>query len=140
MTNNQKYEGDVKLSLSPDESGIKYVQGQPVMTGGIDNAVLISLYTTPGWWANVIITNESEKLGSEYQAVTKEPIKSGQLQRIQDKAIKDLEWMINEGISEENQAESINPEADRIETTITVKRPLLGAENYEVNWDRQFGE
>jgi phage gp46-like protein len=140
MTNDQKYEGDVKLSISPEDGGIQYLNGNPVMTGGIDNAVLISLYTNPNWWGNLTRTKESEKLGSEYEEATKGVITAGKLERIQDKARFDLQWMINEGISEDNQAVSSNPEADRIETAITVTRPALGAETHEVNWDRQFGE
>lgn len=140
MTNDQKYEGDVKLSLCPDECGIQYENGNPIMTGGVDNTILVSLHTKRGWWGNLTRSKESEKYGSDYEDVNDNIITTGTLQRKQDKAINALKWMIDEGISEENTAECTNPQADRIDATIGVKIPINGAEQYEVNWDRQFGE
>jgi phage gp46-like protein len=134
------FEGDVKLSICPDECGIKYQNGNPVMTGGIDNAILISEYTAPGWWANLLISNESEKYGSEYEEAARGVITAGKLKRIQDKGEDAIQWMIKEKISSKNEVVSNNPQADRIESTIKVIRPATGAEKYEINWKRQFEE
>ena len=48
--------------------------------------------------------------------------------------------MIKEKIASKVEVISSNPQSDRIESTITVTRPAIGAEQYEINWERQFEE
>lgn len=135
------FEGDIKLFNDPDYKGIKFINGQPVMTGGIDNAVLISLGTKKGWWGNYVIKDLNTKVGSDYEdEVSNGVINMNKIAKVRTKAIKALSWMIDEGLAKKVDSEPSNPYADRIDNTIMVTRDNNVENIFEVNWDNQFLE
>jgi hypothetical protein len=57
------FSGDPRKILSPSGSDIDYEGGQPVMDAGLENQVMISLFTRPGWCGNAYLTG-AEQIGS----------------------------------------------------------------------------
>ena len=136
-----KYQGDPKITISPySDGGINYEFGQPVMDTGLENAIIISLGTLPGWWGNLLMKKESQKIGSEYDNLTHDVLNSNQIKKIEDNAESTINWMKSVGIIEKAESVINNPEADRIENTIIVKKPGGIVEIYQINWDQQFQE
>jgi phage gp46-like protein len=134
-----KYQGDPKLTISPyEDGGINYYLGQPIMDTGLENAVIISLGTKKGWWGNLLMKKESQKIGSNYDELTHDILNFNQLRKIEKETEKILSWMINEGIIESVDSVVNNPQVDRIENTITIKKAPGIVETYQLNWDQQF--
>lgn len=135
------YQGDPKLTISPySNGGINYTLGQPVMDTGLENAVVISLGTLKGWWGNLLMSKESQKIGSDYDLLTHDTLNFDQIKKIEDNAETTLNWMKTEGIIESAESLVNNPQADRIENSIAIKKPTGEVEIYQLNWDQQFQE
>jgi hypothetical protein len=60
------YSGDPRLTLSPAGADLTYRDGQPVMDAGLENYVLISLFTRPGWCGNLLLPPAS-RIGSDFE-------------------------------------------------------------------------
>jgi hypothetical protein len=60
------FSGDVKLFLTRDGSDILLNGGQPVMEQGIENLLLISLFTRRGWVGNIFHADENQ-IGSGFE-------------------------------------------------------------------------
>ena len=67
------YGGDPRLSLSPDGADLTYNGGQPVMDSGLENYVLISLFTRPGWCGNLLLA-PAQRIGSDFEEACNLPI------------------------------------------------------------------
>jgi hypothetical protein len=61
------FSGDLKLYLTPDGADMKFINGQPIMEKGVENEVLISLFTRPGWTGNIFMQPE-QRIGSDFEA------------------------------------------------------------------------
>ena len=68
------YQGDPRLFLDSDGSFLKFTGGQPVMDRGLENIVLISLFTRPGWPGNVLFQDENQKIGSDFLDIANQSI------------------------------------------------------------------
>ena len=136
-----EYQGDPKLKISPySDGGINYNYGQPDMDTGLENAVIISLGTKKGWWGNLLMQKETQKIGSDYDLLTHSIINSNQIKKIEDNAESSLNWMKSLNIIEKAESSVSNPQADRIENTIRIIKPFGLVDVFELNWDQQFQE
>jgi len=75
------YQGDPALSLTPDGADIEFVEGQPVMDQGLQNAALIAPMTEAGWCGNAIAPT-AEAIGSTFMSETRRPITRSQMDLI----------------------------------------------------------
>ncbi|GMO30780.1 MAG: hypothetical protein Pg6A_20240 [Termitinemataceae bacterium] len=58
------YEGDPRIEISNDGADLNYINGNPRMEKGLQNEILISLFTKEGWCGNVFL---SENIGCNLQ-------------------------------------------------------------------------
>jgi hypothetical protein len=84
------YQGDPKLSLGPDGSRLTFIAGQPVMDRGLENMVLISLFTKRGWCGNSLFDDPLNHVGSDFESAFGAPITVQALNDIRDAAEKAL--------------------------------------------------
>ena len=75
-------QGDIKLFILPGGVEVQYVGGQPIMDSGLENAVLIYLFTERGWALNKI-RPINEQIGSDFLAECRKPITISQIRRIE---------------------------------------------------------
>ena len=74
------FQGDPRLVLTPDGVDLEYQGGQPVMDQGVENHVLISLFTraeapdTGEPWCGNAFQPSASKLGSDFEARASQPI------------------------------------------------------------------
>jgi phage gp46-like protein len=137
-----RFQGDPKVTIGPNGAEMHFMGGQPVMDQGLENSYFISLFTKPGWWGNVLMDEESQKIGSLYEQTAKGPINLNTLTRTRDAALKSVQWAIDEGVASENLAEVTNTKTDRLETTVLAIPPgkdfqVLLATKYGASWIAQ---
>jgi hypothetical protein len=68
------YQGDPKIFVGPDGAYLLFINGQPVMDGGIENLATISLLTDPDYWGNDLWPNPVNHIGSEFENEGRKPI------------------------------------------------------------------
>lgn len=120
--NYNRFSGDPYILVTPDGAKMKFIGGQPVMDQGFENAVQISYFTKRGYWGNVLESEESKQIGSDYQSACNEPIvELKSINNVTDAAKKALKWMTDTKVSAENSVTITNPRTDylRNETIIT---------------------
>jgi len=111
------FQGDPKLFIGSDGAYIIYVNGQPIMEQGIENQILIALFTQPGWCGNALLKNENHKIGSDFMDAHIQPINMSTLNSIRLAAQRALKSDIFGDVSVLVE----NPVANKVRTTITVR-------------------
>lgn len=119
------FEGDPKLFLDENGSSLKFVGGQPIIDGGLENAVLISLFTKQGWIGNTVFPDAAVHLGSDYENSFRKVITITTILDIKQAAERALQWMIDVGVASEIIVDVVNVQSYSIQTTITIKPPTL---------------
>ena len=61
------------MILTPNGADLDYEGGQPVMDQGLENQVLISLFTRPGWCGNLFLP-PGQRIGSDFEDTCSSPI------------------------------------------------------------------
>lgn len=133
------FEGDPRLILTVNGSTLKFVGGQPVMDRGLENLVLISLFTTPGWAGNTLFRDVNQKIGSNFEIAANQPITLQSLNDIRDAAEKAL----NDPVFGKVTVAVGNPNGYRVDVNIIIEPPgediqkLLVSKN-GINWQSQI--
>jgi len=138
-------DGDPKIGIEDNGAELYFYGGQPVMDQGIENAVLISLFTADGWAGNALLTGKNEAIGSDYERfATEEAITITTLDRLAERARAALSWMVSSGLAASVNVEAINPTGRQLQVIINIVPPgggnvetLLVAKNGP-NWIAQI--
>ncbi|MCK5611174.1 phage GP46 family protein [Candidatus Pacearchaeota archaeon] len=135
-----QFDGDVAFILTPDGGQIIYSGGQPLMdAGGLENAVNISLFTGPEWWANALNENESDRqIGSDFEErIRPRAITTAYLRDVEDAARDALQWMINQKIAQTVEANAVWPELNQVDLDLLITKPdgETVTVRYELNWE-----
>jgi len=138
-----RFSGDIAVKLTENGAIMKFVNGEPVRDQGFDNAVQISLYTKNGYWGNVLETEESKKIGSDFEEVSLKPITSlSTINDNTDSITRALKWMRDTKIAKSISVTVINPRVDYVRASIIIYPPgkdaqeLLFLKNGQ-NWINQ---
>ena len=113
------FSGDPALILNANGSSLVFKGGQPVMDQGLENLSLISLFTEPGWYGNVFLTDPDQQIGSNFMASTKGPITLTTLNNVRQAADKALE---NPAYGK-REIEVSNPNSHNLSVLITNQPP-----------------
>jgi len=122
MTVYNRYQGDPAIFMDLNGSYMVFKGGQPVMDQGLENAVKISHFTKQGWWGNTLFTEESKKIGSDYEAVASELITIDSPSRLESASAKALKWMKDIGLAKFTITVT-NPSDARLDTKIIISTP-----------------
>ena len=119
-----RFQGDPAVTITPDGAKMKFINGQPVVDQGLENAVLISLFTRRGYWGNSLISEESKKIGSDVEVTALEPIVSIQsVNNMTDAIDRALKWMTDTKLSQNNEITVTNPSSNNLRATIKITPP-----------------
>lgn len=136
-------QGDPAVQITENGAKMKFIGGQPILDQGFENAALISLFTKRGYWGNVFFTKQSEKIGSDYELQSMQPIvELKSINDITDAAEKALQWMQDVKIANEIIVDVVNPNQNYIKTSVKITSPgrdaveLLTFKN-GANWTAQ---
>ncbi len=132
------FQGDPRLILGVNGSRLQFTGGQPLMDQGLENLAMISLFTSPGWPGNDLLSDPNQKIGSDFESSTHQPITLQALYDIRDAAVKALSNPAFGIVT----AEVTNPNGHRIDVRILIQPPgqdirtLLLTKN-GLNWQAQ---
>ncbi|HAV1412725.1 hypothetical protein P3521_03800 [Vibrio parahaemolyticus] len=137
--------GDLGLFNIPDGGEIACVDGQAILDGGFDTPVFISLFSgsVGDWWANSLISDPVEKVGGEFEALTKAiPLIPAKLPDIQQAVERDLQWFneigITKSISVTLKITSVN--TLHVYVLLTLQNEESIATYFNFNWNVQRTE
>ena len=116
---NNIFQGDPRLFLDENGARFEFIGGQPIMDGGLENLALISLFTDKGWPGNDLFRDPDQKIGSDFELSTRQPITMSSLNMIRDAALKALD---NQAFGEVS-VEVTNPVSQRITVRVLIKSP-----------------
>jgi len=114
------FQGDPRIFIDEDGAYLAFVGGQPVMDRGIENYVLISLFTRPSWAGNIFL---KEQIGSDYLDSLNNAITRTMLINVENAAERALKPMIDNGLVAAIDIDVRNPRSMEIVTTITIIQP-----------------
>jgi len=117
------FQGDPRIFISKQGTTMIFQSGQPIMDGGIENAVVISLFTREGWAGNTLFGDVSKHIGSRYEISHDQPITVSALNDIRDAAEKALVWMVKSNLVESVSVTVTNPTGNDINTSIIIAPP-----------------
>ncbi len=145
MLNQQQ--GDVRLYHTLNDGDVVIENGVIEMNGGLETAAYLSLFggneddngrpdNSATWWGNRIELDLSKHYVSELQHLTQTlPLITGNLKRIEDAALRDLQWFVTERIASSVSVEVSIPDVNQVD--ITVKIQAEGREftfQFTENW------
>ena len=122
-----RFQGDPAVKITANGAEMVFKGGQPVLDQGLHNAVLISLFTKPGYWGNSILP-ESQQIGSEYEQ-QRTIIDIQTIDDINRLAEDALSWMTETGLASEIEVETTIP-AGQVMTNIRIKPPGEDIQNF----------
>ena len=132
-------EGDPRMILGANGSRLNYVGGQPTMDRGLENMVLIALFTAPGWPGNDLFRDPNEQPGSDFEKEARQTITLDMFSRVQNAA----ERALSNPVFGEKTIVVSNPQNDWLRVEILIKPPgsdlaLLILEKNGLNWESQL--
>lgn len=113
------YQGDPALVLTERGSKLVFKGGQPVMDQGIENLVLISLFTRPGWIGNTLFQDPAQQLGSDFLDAANQSITVDSLNDIAQAA----ERALDDPVFGNVRVTVSNPKSQRINVIIRLEPP-----------------
>jgi phage gp46-like protein len=117
-----RFQGDPAVKITADGAKMYFIDGQPIMDQGIENAVQISLYTKPGWWGNALIREVDKKIGSNHEQ-QRTIIDVDTITDITNDARDALKWMYNVKLASNIEITVTNPDQNHIQEYIRIYPP-----------------
>ena len=135
-------QGDPAMKIINDGVDIEIKGGQPIMDQGLQNAALISLFTSEGWWGNDLTENPNQQIGSDLEKTAKQAITVSAIRRIQAAAERALKWMVDTGLALSAIARVNNPRSGWLDLGVGIKPPskdavILATTRHGANWIAQ---
>jgi phage gp46-like protein len=125
-----RYQGDPKLILDENGANMVFKAGQPLMDGGLENTVFISLFTrrrdpttNKQWCGNSLFDSPSQRIGGRFMEKADQSVTLSMLLDLEAAAKSDLQWMINEQIATEITASASVPTGKNVHVLIGIKPP-----------------
>ena len=128
---------DIYLKPTPTGENIIVNAGQPQMSGGLDNAVYMSLFTADFW------ANDSAIPDQVYDSGLPAIIGGGLLNNkirldLISEAIRVTNWLITAGIADSIDVTAEIPAVGTLYLAVQVNEPQRTTEfKYGINWDTQ---
>lgn len=110
-------QGDPRMILGPGGSRLQFIGGQPLMDEGLENLVMISLFTRPGWCGNVLLRTP---VGTDFEEACNQPITRQSLNQIRNAAERALKLKVLGRVI----VDVVNPSGSRLEVRISINSTL----------------
>lgn len=133
-----RFQGDPRLIMHNSGVTLDFLGGQPDMDQGFENQAQIALFTSPGWWGNLLTDNPDEKIGSNFEEQARGAITLSKLNDIKQSGESALASPAFGNV----EMTVTNPEHWRIDATTLIQPPgqdvqeLLISRNGQ-NWINQ---
>lgn len=126
-------QGDVLLFQTNNDGEITVTDGVVQMSGGLETAAYLSLFggnedddglsdNGNTYWGNLDEIDPAMQYRSETQNLLQGiPATTGNLRRIEDAALRDLQWFVNKKIASSVSVVVTIPELNRIKITVEIE-------------------
>ena len=137
-------EGDVLIYNTLDGGEIDFINGQPTMTAGFESMIFLCLFggnfeddglagNRKTWWANLDESDPDLRYISRFQNLLGGiPLTSGNLRRLEENALADLNVFKTSGIAAELAVEAFITGRNELRLDVAVNSPA--GENTEVSF------
>ena len=106
---------DVILRQTPDNGDICVEAGVVETDGGLVTSAYLSLFNGSDWWGDLLETDPNFQYPSRFeQLLSGLPATTGNLQRLADAAVRDLNYLVDVGAASDVTATATMPGVDRI--------------------------
>lgn len=134
-------QGDLYLFPTEQGGNIKITDGEPVMDQGLETAVYISLLGDDGtgWFGNEYLNN-AQKITSQFaQFIQSNALTSASILTAEEKALQDLQWMLDEGISDDNNVTISIIDRNRVNVLVEIYADgnRISVNEFQLNWFAQ---
>lgn len=127
-------EGDPKIYNTGDGAEILVTNGQPTMDEGLENSAYLSLFSSSGWWGN-ILASDSEKFNSDFETISRRTLTNQTRLDAEEFAKSALSWMISEGMAKEIKVTASIPAVGFLGLVIEITQPeKTNTIKYQINW------
>jgi phage gp46-like protein len=151
MSNQQYFEGDLKLFETPDGGEVTIENGFFIADRGFSTAVYISLFggniadsgkvkNNKTWWGNMLPgIQEDEKMVSRFQnTIMTIPLTVKNIKNAEEAAKQDLGWMVKGGIVDEILATGNTEGRNRLKLFIKLNK--AGKSVFESGYSAMWGD
>jgi phage gp46-like protein len=131
-------QGDIYIYLTEDGAEISVINGEPVMDGGFESAVLISLFANENkdHWMNEYMSEDEKMKGNFYSFIKNTAKTLTTMRKAEELAKLDLQWFIDIKAADDIQV-TINSESPiriNMEINILADGNTIFNRTYGVNW------
>ena len=143
---------DVALVFKANSTiDLNKIAGQLERDGGLETAVIISLFTNrrvteeqlpdleedqQGCWGDLLSDIDNDEIGSRLWTLDRSKTVTETLRLFEDYVREALEWLVEDGIAESVLVEAFYNDNKSLYATIEIIRPT-GATRYTLLWDEQ---
>jgi phage gp46-like protein len=135
----QLRQGDILIYNTLDGGEISVKNGEPVMDGGMESAVYLSLFEHDGTshWMNEY--NDLPLGGKFIKFIQGKPKNVSNILKAEDLAKQDLQWMLNDGIAQKINTSIVSTTRNGILLTVEIlaNHDIISLNEYEINWSFQ---
>jgi phage gp46-like protein len=136
------FEGQPRIVIGEDGADCPFVNGQPVMDQGLENAVLLSLFGGSDWVGNSLQDKDSQKYNGHFIKASRGAVTVSNLNARRVAAQADLAWLIKEQLVSQVDVYVQNPSGNSVVTVILLYKPddapvALQLSQNGVNWNYQ---
>lgn len=132
-------------ALLLEDPRLVQVPGNLATDGGLETAVLLSLYTDRrvgdqrGWWGDSLAAAAGHQLGSRLWTLGRASGSSED--RLQARAIilEALQWLVDDGVASDIQAEVLGWEGGTLRFLVSIARPDQLAPRWQRTWEVTLG-
>lgn len=130
-------QGDPKITMGKDGADLTIKGGQPIMDSGLENAVMISLFSEAEWFGNAFFG--ASKIESKFYPLSLKAITLSRLAELEQAIKADLAPLVAKGVMSDPTVTVSNPTGSRLDVSITVHPPGADAltillSRYGANW------
>jgi len=111
------------MILTANGSTIRFYGGQPVMDAGVENYILICLFTLVGWCGNFLMEKPEQRVGSDFETEAAKPITKRSQNDVKEAAERALADGVSSGLFSSVSVEVTNPSGLMRYVRIVVSSP-----------------
>ena len=130
-------QGDVLLFQTLDGGDISIDDGIVEMTGGLETAVYLSLFSPEDWFCNEFADTPDQKITSRTDAFINNKTQSSKNYQLLEQAVKaDLKWLLKNKIADEIKVSVYSNGLNRVMIEIVIEQNSNSINiNIPVDWE-----
>ncbi len=128
---------DIKIIPGPEGGDFELINGDPISTDELFNAVYLSIFT-PDWWGNALADSPEKMYSSKINELTNNQTLSMALRNDIIESVKEsLEWLRKDRVVSRFDVEGIIPRPGILFLTVRLYEPVGRDYKFQLSWNAQ---